>query len=126
MTWPDYFPDNCPPANAQPTTSALVFLFIRKGQPTADDFRSYKEKNPQNSFRNPCKACGLSVFTDRDDERIYRDKIPGFRRRRLVQGRLKKRDGLIKSTPSTIPSHHTWWIPKEAKNLQDSFKLVAA
>ncbi len=115
MQWPDYFPENCPPETAQPAL-VKVYRFIDSDFPTPEDFRSWREQNPDlicPTGLTECQACGLSVFTSEEGVRIARKRIPALRKKKAAIATLTPNLGLILNTPSkrTGNTHHTWWIP---------------
>jgi len=59
--WPGFFPENCPPNNANEHVE-LIYRALASETPTESDFMSFQEKNPNKTYENPCIACGLSVF----------------------------------------------------------------
>ena len=122
MKWPDFYPENCPPVDAQPA-SGTFYRLVRHNPPRAEDFKSTYEEHPNQFTHIPmAKRCGLSVQKDlRDSERLARlDQIkkraPKFKNRQIAEGKLNPTLGMIKHTPSNhYKSHHTWWVPVGAK-----------
>ena len=43
MQWPDYFPDDCPPQDAQPATGD-VYRLVKQNPPESRDFIPLREK----------------------------------------------------------------------------------
>ena len=43
MQWPDYFPDDCPPQDAQPATGD-VYRVVKQNPPESKDFIPFREK----------------------------------------------------------------------------------
>ena len=122
MKWPEFYPDNCPPAEAEPA-SGTFYRLVRHNPPRAEDFKSAFEENPKLFTHIPMvKRCGLSVQKDlQDSERLERlerikKRARKFKNRQIAEGNLNPTLGMIKHTPShDYKSHHTWWIPVEAK-----------
>ena len=115
MQFPDYFPNNCPPDTAQEAFGE-VYRLVDNDPPTASDFRSQREQHlnepcPKNVTE--CQACGLSVFTSRDDIEFARRTVRRLRNKKIANGNLNSALGRILPTPSqnTGQSHHTWWFP---------------
>lgn len=110
INWPEHFPDTCPPEDAA-DTSHRVYRFVKNAPPTAQDFLSYKELDPDFDFGDrECMACGLSVYTTLADAQLAQKLVPGMAKRSIAQGDLIHNDGLIKHSPSfSGESHHTWW-----------------
>lgn len=125
MNLSDYFPPNCPPADAQ-ETNRRVYRFVRTNPPTSSDFKSHKELFPTRNFGDEeCKACGLSVYTNLDDARLAQRNIPGMAKRLLAQCDLEIQDGRIKATPAfSGESHHTWWKPPSLA-IENRFSIVS-
>lgn len=109
MEWPDFFPFNCPPDNAQ-TPQGEVFRFTDRRVPREKDFISYQISKPGSVWPDPCIACGLSVYTDINDIPRVRKRVPPTRKKWVARGILEEKDGLIALTKAREPSHHTWWV----------------
>ena len=119
MKWPEFFPDNCPPAEAEPA-SGTFYRLVRHNPPRAEDFKSAFEENPKLFTHIPMvKRCGLSVHKDPQDSERLRERLKNrarkFKNRQIAEGTLNPTLGMIKHTPSLEQSHHSWWIPVEAK-----------
>ena len=86
-----------------------VFRLVRTNPPTDRDFRSQRAERPSHRFRDvsECQACGLSVFTARQDA-VRASKLPSLRGRLLGRVQLEAGAGHIQQTGGR-PSHHTWW-----------------
>lgn len=66
IKWPDYFPAQCPPAEAR-AENRKVFRFVNNNHPGRDDFKSQYELNPDKEWGdNACLACGVSVWDSYD------------------------------------------------------------
>ena len=108
MTYREPLPDGCPPDKAEEIESPwVVYRLVRNSPPTGGDFRSQRAEQPTVHFNVcECRACGVSVFTNRLD-------AENQRRRRKLKSRVVCRvtltpgAGRIKKTGGT--SHHTWW-----------------
>ena len=119
MQWPDYFPENCPPENAQ-AAFGQVYRLVDNDPPTPDDFQSWREQHPNEQCPKTvteCQACGLSVFTSISDIEVAQRKVRRLRNKKIAVGNLTIELGQILPTPSqnTGQSHHTWWIPNDTK-----------
>lgn len=115
MEWPDFYPANCPPVEAEPA-SGTVYRLVQNNPPRAKDFRTPFEENPGRFNNKPTiKNCGLSVHTDmQDSERLHEvtKMIPRFKNSQIAEGELNPTLGLIQHTPSSkYKSHHSWWVP---------------
>jgi hypothetical protein len=119
MQWSSYFPKDCPPRNAL-DVSGVFYRIIKENIPQESDFYSWREKNENKNCPTSiteCQACGLSVFTDRDDAEQTMRRIPRFKKSRLAMGSLEPGMGMIANTPShTSKSHHTWWTSKDIES----------
>ena len=111
--WPDYFPPDCPPAEAT-TARGVLFRFTYKAPPTAKDFvchwsRHPKKRDAYERDGQQCEACGLSVYLDAEHARAKRAVIPALRRMHLHSIAVAN-DGVIMPTPREKDAqHHTWW-----------------
>ncbi len=115
LTWPDIYPANCPPADAKPA-SGTIYRLVRQDPAQAQDFKSNFEESLENPSINPSiKNCGLSVHTDSQDSEQLKKRVGKFRSRLIAKSRLSPTLGMIRHTASIEESHHTWWVPVEAK-----------
>ena len=117
MQYPDYFPDDCPPEDAQPATGD-VYRVVKQNPPNSRDFIPFREKQSRDFGKDECKACGLSVFINFEDAVDMKNRRGGMKNRLIAKGTLNPDLGKIKHTPSNEPygeSHHTWWVPAEAE-----------
>ena len=119
LTWPDLYPENCPPAEAEPV-SGTFYRLVRHNPARAEDFKSVFEENPKRfNYIPTIENCGLSVQKDpQDSERLERLKKRArkYKNRQIAEGNLNPTLGMIQHTPSKkYKSHHTWWVPVEAK-----------
>lgn len=125
MDWPKYFPDRCPPADAG-TPDGIVYRFVRNNPPVDADFVSVHLERPNEDFGDElCEACGLSVYTVREDALRAWKRVPGMRKRHIAEGSLHGVQGRFKPTPrGNTPSHSTWWIPDGVNPPCVRFKVV--
>jgi hypothetical protein len=115
MQWPDYFPPDCPPAEAQ-LASGQVYRLIKAENPTSQDFKSYREIYPTRKFDMPeCIVCGLSVYRDVGDITRLKARVPAMRKLQTATGELDASLGKILHTSGREKSHHTWWVAMGAK-----------
>jgi len=116
MQWPDFYPDNCPPEDAYPS-SDKVYRLVKGNPPGPESFMSYREQQPDQHFgQAECKACGLSVLKDLADVSRLQKRVPELATRLVAQGSLNPSLGMMKHTPSLERrSHHTWWVPSGAQ-----------
>ena len=115
MEWPNFYPANCPPAEAEPA-SGTVYRLVNHDPAQEEDFKTPFEENPKR-FNNKAdiKNCGLSVHTDiQDSEQLKKamKMVPRFKNSQIAEGELNPTLGLIQYTPSSeYRSHHSWWVP---------------
>lgn len=107
MPWPDFYPDDCPPEDAEPA-SGEVYRMIRGRTPQEKDFKSYQEmRGPDAEFSQPeCVVCGISVYTDIEDISRMRarlqQRVPKLRERKFIaKGILNSSLGKILPTNNT-------------------------
>ena len=108
--YPDYFPDNCPPADCC-VDERVLFRFCNDKEVSKDDFRSYYLMNPD-KYRNNILAYGLSILKSREDcISLYR-KCPYMRgHKSIAKGITNAMRGCWQETPSKRnPNHITWWV----------------
>lgn len=126
MKWPDYYPDNCPPAEAEPA-SGIVYHLVQYNPPQVEDFVTYYQEDPNFFQSNPhliCKGCGVSVYTDLKDIRRLKKRYKKFKNRQIAEGNLNPTLGVMKHTPSNRrKSHYTWWVPVGVEFV-DIFKVI--
>ncbi|MEA5468174.1 hypothetical protein [Spirulina sp. 06S082] len=126
MQFPDYLPANCPPDTVLPA-SGTVYYLVNNDPPTPKDFFSKREKNPTKKpfpkAEQECQACGISVYTEIGDLFELQQKFPGFANCKPAVGTLNSDLGVIKATPSSGSSHHTFWLASGAKPWE-VFKVI--
>lgn len=119
MQWPDFYPENCPPEEAQPA-SGIVYRLVQQDLAQPEDFIPLYIDKPENfenkSISEVCRGCGVSVCKDRQDIARLQKSSGKMRKRQIAEGELNPTLGVIKYTPSRkYKSHHTWWIPIRIK-----------
>lgn len=107
--WPNYFPEQCPPAEARQDT-LLVYRLVEGSSPTARDFQPTIVESPHRPFPpdNLCMTCGVSVFKDLADARRQREKYKPLREKKIARGTVMPADGSVLETGK--PTHVTWWL----------------
>ena len=113
MRYRDELPENCPPPEAEEIAEPrVVYHFVRRVPPTADDFRSQRQRRPElaQSGADECIAAGLSVFAD-PAEMIDMQGRGYFARRIICRVELDLGAGAILKTRGG--SHYTWWPAAE-------------
>ena len=115
LTWPDFYPENCPPAEAEPA-SGTVYRLVKHDPARAEDFKSVFEENPRGAIKKKTvKIYGLSVHRDLSDSERLKKRSKKFKNRQIAKGSFNPTLGMIQHTLSIEESHHTWWVPVEAK-----------
>lgn len=118
--YPKHFPNECPPSLSEPA-SGEFYRFIKKAHeiPQPKDFLSWRQENLDRECPaglSECQACGVSIHSSLDDAKNLSRRIPRFKNMKIAKGFLNNSLGRIKPTPSkNEESHHTWWIPDDAK-----------
>ena len=115
LEWSDFYPANCPPAEAE-LASGTVYRLVQNDLPRAKDFRTLFEERPGWFENKPitivCKGCGVSVHTDLQDVKRLKNRYKRkFGRCKIAEVELNPTHGVIQHTPSKEKSHHTWWVP---------------
>lgn len=123
LTWPSFYPDRCPPAEATPA-AGVVLRLVRNDPPSADDFLAWCVENGKLLKSRPCQSCAVSVFDTLEDVRKLQRRVPGQRPKPVAQGELKSEMGVTKPTPAKERSHRSWWIP-EGLDPSPAFRVVA-
>ena len=110
LEWPDFYPENCPPAEAKPA-SGTFYRLVKHNPPQAEDFLSTWEEFPGRFPEPTIKNSGVSVYTDPQDIERLKKRVRQLKGRKTAEGELNPMHGLIQSTEGKEKSHHTWWIP---------------
>lgn len=110
MQWPGFYPENCPPAEAQPA-SGTVYRLVKHDPPQSEDFLSTWEEFPGRFPVPTIRISGASVYTDSQDIDRLKKRIPQLNNRKTAKGELNPTLGLIQRTEAVEKSHVTWWIP---------------
>lgn len=123
VTWPDNYPDKCPPVCAV-NVSGKVIRLTNRSNPKSKDFCSYYEQNPNHNWgEQSCQARGLSVYTSEEEYKYAISVVPALKRKKVCIAELSPKDGVIASTPSTNnPRHKTYWPLLSNEQLSEIFK----
>lgn len=107
--WPEYFPEQCPPAEAR-YDNVQVFRLVDGVPLSAEDFRPTVIEWPHRAFGADklCAACGVSVFRNLQDVLKTRARFNPLRNKKIARGHITERDGLVLETFE--PTHMTWWL----------------
>ena len=110
LQWPDFYPANCPPAEAEPA-SGTVYRLVRNDPPQAEDFLSTWEEFPGRFPEPTIQISGASVYRNPQDIERLKNRVRHLRNRKTAKGELNSTLGFIQWTKGREISHHTWWIP---------------
>lgn len=113
-SWPDWFPSDCPPAQAREAVGRFYRL-VDDVTPTEQDFWSARElvaagiKRRQHwSDDQEWKAVACSVYADLKDAQSARDSFGALKAKVIAGGDIDG-PGKVLDTPSQGNSHHSWW-----------------
>lgn len=122
--FPDYFPKQCPPDEAEPGVRQ-GYRLVRNDPPTESDFLPHVIKNPDKIYegRNLCNACSVSLFADSADAMRARDISPHLANTKLAYGRVLPETGVVLGPSGGRSSHFDWWVYVGASPHQH-FKVV--
>lgn len=110
LTWPSFYPDRCPPADAT-SAEGVVLRLVRNDPPSADDFLPWSVENGGVDKSRPCQSCAVSVFDRLDDVRKMQRRVPAQRPKPVAEGELKSEMGVTKPTGAKKGTHRSWWLP---------------
>lgn len=116
LSFPDYFPEGCPPNEASDSEIEL-FRLCMQSPPCEEDFITFYEQNPE-KYRGNILAYGLSAYATAGDCISARKKSPRLRAKckYIAKGRNNPLRGKTLQTPSHAnPNHITWWVYKGVK-----------
>ena len=116
MSWPQFFPPECPPADSQ-DLEVTVFRLVRSLPPTIEDFKPVLVEYPHRNFSPDklCMACGVSVFSKLNEIIDKRDAFKALRNRKIAKGLISQGDGPL--LLSSKDSHITWWSKIQAPHI---------
>lgn len=117
--WPAFFPANCPPSDTIEATGT-VYRFVKNDPPIPSDFASHVETG-RRFHGDECQACGLSVFRNLEDLNDMRSRVKAFRSQYTAIGNLNT--GVVKFTPASAASHHSWWLPV-GSSVHEGFRVL--
>lgn len=124
--WPDHYPSNCPPSQAEPP-SGNIYRFMNRKNPKDKDFSSYYELKPDHDWKDKaCAARGLTVYTTKEDCVAAAAAVPALKKKHLAIANLPSNSGVIAATPSTnTKNHKTFWPRISAQEMADLFSPVS-
>jgi hypothetical protein len=101
-----------------------MYRFLEGDGITASDFLTVRDKAPERRFpesEKECRACSLSVFTDRSEVLRLQRRVPRWRKA-IAIGQLTETSGKLK--PQTNNSHHSWWVPMGVNAIDLFFEVM--
>lgn len=122
-SWPDHYPNECPPSEAKEPDCNL-FRFTNRKNPNERDFKSYYEIHTNKEWGDKaCIARGLSVFCSMSDCIAMKAAIPAMKKKYIsVATILPNGSGLVVQTPSqNSERHHTFWTKLSHEKLKELF-----
>jgi hypothetical protein len=116
--YPEFFPEGCPPEDAQPM-EIMVYRLIKGESIDNEDFKSFFELGRDARHPTfPFIEYGISINTDYQELKSYWRGSGALKKayKNIGAGITQKNNGVIKYTPTKQQkSHHTWWLNKAAK-----------
>ena len=116
-TWPDDFPEDCPPEQA-PHADGTYYRIVKNDPPEPSDFvsiyhlsRRRAEREIGYGRRTQCETMGLSVYTERNHAIQCAQQFPKIGDK-IAQLFLTSASGTAIQTGSGLGSHNTWWKPR--------------
>lgn len=113
--WPDFYPPQCPPADAQ-AAFGHYFRLVDDTPPSGEDTMTHVElKSVGKRYKNKdfgdqqCMAAGFSVFDELAAAERTRKSVGPLRKKKVAKVDVTG-PGAVKQTGSNL-SHHTWWRP---------------
>ena len=123
MSYPDYFPKDCPPPNCQ-TENKLLYRLCVGNEISPEDFKSYYLMGL--SF-NGNLGYGLSMIASLEEARRYfllPKKIVKDKKFKSIAKGYTENDGVWQYTPTNrYKSHITWWL-KDGAEPWKRFEIV--
>lgn len=117
--FPSYYPEGCPPVDAQPERlTAYRLCESRKVSPSDFIPVALKTKVKISPRKKLIQAYGVSVFTDVEGCQQAINVSPKLRHivSCIACGEIDEDKGVIKKTPScTSNSHVTWWVYEDVQ-----------
>lgn len=110
IEWPDFYPGDCPPADAEDADGIVFHLVTDNPMPQSDLFDTayHREAFLEN---DECIRVSLSCHREEEDSRELREVVPRLSDRKIARAKLMPEYGKLKQT--FTPSHHSLWIRDE-------------
>lgn len=111
MKFPEYFPEGCPPQNAEPE-SIEAYRLCKTESITRVDFYSFYELGK--NIKGNINGYGVSVIGNYGEASTL-SKMPTHKKEYLACGVTDPDCGVVLRTPSrNLSSHITWWLYEDA------------
>jgi len=119
MTWPEWFPVDCPPSSAVPADGSYYRL-VENDPVKESDFTAWREEVIKGwrrrswSAAKEAHAAACSVFADLEDVEDVQKATGGTRALKMIALGDITGSGEMEHSPSkTHSSHYSWWRPVE-------------
>lgn len=124
-SWPNHYPEACPPIEAE-EVSGKVYRFTNRNNPKHKDFQShYEQWQGRDWGSKACDARGLSVFSCLEDCDAAAAAVPALRKKKICVAKLPTSSGVLAETPSRNTNNHkTLWPLLSAQELADLFTPI--
>ena len=110
FTWPDWYPENCPPSDAV-AASGVVYRLVKGPEVAESDFTPLYQQSPSRVRDGlVCMASGLSTYRDQADADYLRRNVRAFRQHLIAAGTIDGA-GQELATPRDDNSHVPRWVP---------------
>jgi hypothetical protein len=120
--WPEFYPDDCPPEDAEDTEGVVFHLVTDDPIPESDLYDTAYHRDAFASL-DECKRVSLSSHREKQDLQETKSTVPRLSDRKIAKADLDPEFGKIKQTFD--PSHHSLWIREEYySNANEWFEVV--
>lgn len=113
--WPDYYPAQCPPADAQPAIGHY-FRLVDAAPPSGEDTMTHVELQSigarykgKDFGDKQCMASGFSVFDELAAAERTRRSVGPLRKKKIAKIDVSGPGAILQT--GNDRSHHTWWRP---------------
>jgi len=105
--WPSFYPDDCPPADAEDSQGVVFHLVSGDPMPPSDlkDTAFHRDAFPE---EDDCLRVALSCYRREEELRQIRSSVPRLSDRKIARADLQPDYGKLLQTRA--PSHHSLWI----------------
>lgn len=120
--WPDFYPADCPPADAEDTGGVVFHLVTDDPMPQSDLYNTAFHRDVF-AKQDECLRVSLSCHREIEDSRELMAVVPRLSDRKVARAELEPEYGKIKQTFD--PSHHSLWIREEYySNAHQWFEVI--